>query len=533
MQLHSNTSYQRVFLLIMGVVLLAYLVPLGHIPLDTRGDEARRALVTAEMMISGDYLTPTINGEYYFNKPPLYNWLLAAGFKVAGGYSLFAFRLPVVLALAGICVLMLRWVRRYTGHQLAALVAALAFATNGRALIYDTLFGLIDLTFALVTYAMMMLIFIYGERQQYWRMFLIPYLLGMTGYMLKGLPGPACLAITLLVYCLMNRRFLLLFSWAHIVSIVLFFTGIGAYYFFYFQRHPSVSYEQVFTRLLSESTDRTVVKFGVWQTILHFMTYPFEMLYHFAPWLLLVVALLRKQIGSILRSNRFIAFNAWAFLANFIIYWSSPEVYARYLFPFLPLLLTVLVWVFITQTSQWQWQRRIPEWIFISLIALIGLGAFAIPFVPQIQHLPAYWAKALLIGVACLVTAWFMYRHASWRLVYLALALGILRIGFNWFVIDNRGAYDRMAVAKADSIVQFTKGRPLYLLAGADHGNFDGMSFLIATRRQEILRVSAVKDSSAFYISDSASLADKPHRTLLQFESHLAPMQYLVQFRPR
>ena len=39
-------------------------------------DEAIRSLVALEMKLSGNLITPTLHGEYYYNKPPLYNWIL-------------------------------------------------------------------------------------------------------------------------------------------------------------------------------------------------------------------------------------------------------------------------------------------------------------------------------------------------------------------------------------------------------------------------------------------------------------------------
>src|SRR5690242_12770592 len=85
------------FICVVGL-LIAYLSHLGYLPLDPESDESRRAVVTAEMIISHDYLTPTINAEVYLNKPPLYNWVVAGYFKLFGNYSMFAFRLQVIVA---------------------------------------------------------------------------------------------------------------------------------------------------------------------------------------------------------------------------------------------------------------------------------------------------------------------------------------------------------------------------------------------------------------------------------------------------
>jgi len=177
------------------------------------------------------------------------------------------------------------------------------------------------------------------------------------------------------------------------------------------------------------------------------------------------------------------------------------------------------------------WRRKIPEYVLGSVVALVAIALFAVPFVPQVQHLSWYVVKSIGVGIALLICTYFIYTYQAYRLAYIAIALLIIRVGFNWFVIDNRGAYDRMAASKADSIASITKGAPLFVLDVADRGNLDGTSYLIETRRNNILRISSVKDSSAFYIADSASLHGKNYTTFLRFESYYAPPLQLVKFK--
>ncbi|MDX6770302.1 MAG: glycosyltransferase family 39 protein [Elusimicrobiota bacterium] len=64
-------------------------------------DDARYAQVPAEMLASGDWTVPTLNGLHYVEKPPLWYWLAAASYRVFG-VSEAAARLPLaLLALLG------------------------------------------------------------------------------------------------------------------------------------------------------------------------------------------------------------------------------------------------------------------------------------------------------------------------------------------------------------------------------------------------------------------------------------------------
>jgi 4-amino-4-deoxy-L-arabinose transferase-like glycosyltransferase len=69
-------------------VLGAILFALWFGALETRGlfwpDEGRYAEIAREMLASGDYVTPRLNGLKYFEKPPLQYWFSALAFRVFG-----------------------------------------------------------------------------------------------------------------------------------------------------------------------------------------------------------------------------------------------------------------------------------------------------------------------------------------------------------------------------------------------------------------------------------------------------------------
>lgn len=70
------------------------LINLGMVPFIE--DEGIRGLVALEMQHSSNYVTPTLYGEYYFKKPPLWNWVLLLSYKLSGVANEFSTRLPSV-----------------------------------------------------------------------------------------------------------------------------------------------------------------------------------------------------------------------------------------------------------------------------------------------------------------------------------------------------------------------------------------------------------------------------------------------------
>jgi 4-amino-4-deoxy-L-arabinose transferase-like glycosyltransferase len=107
--------------------ILALLAVLWFVTLGTRHllepDEGRYAEISREMLTTGDWVTPRLNGLKYFEKPPLQYWATAVAFKVFG-YTEFAARLW--LGLCGFGGIALAW---FTGTRLFGRPAGMLAAT--------------------------------------------------------------------------------------------------------------------------------------------------------------------------------------------------------------------------------------------------------------------------------------------------------------------------------------------------------------------------------------------------------------------
>ncbi len=103
--------------------LLLYLAPLGERPLIDP-DETRYGEIPREMLVSGDWVVPRLNGLRYFEKPPAGYWLTAASLAVFGENP-FAVRLPSALAAGLTALLLFLFIRHLTGSSRTALLAAM------------------------------------------------------------------------------------------------------------------------------------------------------------------------------------------------------------------------------------------------------------------------------------------------------------------------------------------------------------------------------------------------------------------------
>src|SRR5690606_31092943 len=84
--------------------------------------------VPREMVVSGDYITPTLNHIKFFDKPPLLYWGIAASYKLFGFSEAAARLIPALAALLGV---VFAWqLGRRMFSERTGLLAALILSTS-------------------------------------------------------------------------------------------------------------------------------------------------------------------------------------------------------------------------------------------------------------------------------------------------------------------------------------------------------------------------------------------------------------------
>lgn len=82
-------------------------------------NEGQRTAPPAEMLRSGEYLIPTINGETYLNKPPLLYWAIAGMYALTGTTDPWAARFPTALSAVLLAVALYGLGRGHLGETAA------------------------------------------------------------------------------------------------------------------------------------------------------------------------------------------------------------------------------------------------------------------------------------------------------------------------------------------------------------------------------------------------------------------------------
>ena len=480
-------------------VLPALLIGLGQVNIFLGVDEATRGMVALEMMISNNYLVPTINGELYYNKPPLFNWLLIAFFQLTGSKSEFVMRLPVALSLVGFGALIFAFNRKHLGF-FPALLSGFMLITCGRVLFWESFFAYIDITFSAMVYLGFMLIYHYHEQEKYWHLFILSYLVAAVAFMLKGLPGIVFQGITLTVFFAYQRQWKRFFSIPHIVGGLLFLFIVGAYYFAYSQQH---SLEDLLYRLWDESAKRTAIEKGIGAAVQDFFVFPLEMFYHYVPWsLLAALFVFRKGFWGVIKEQPYPKFLVFTFLANIILYWTSPDVYPKYILMLVPLVFTLGYYFYLNHPIPW----RVKAFDIVCIIGGVAacLACMAFPFLPNMSDQPYAFLVAWGLAIPLGGIAWLMFKRPASRLILLVNAMLLFRIAFSWFIWSQRAPKVEPFRQDAFKVVEIVQDAPLAFL---NHETVQfGLSFYLTRERMKIVPKTDQAVPGTYYLTTEAEV---------------------------
>ena len=167
-------------------------------------DEGMHAAIAQAMLLSGDWVTPVFNGEPFFDKPALFNWLNAISFSVFG-YTELAARLPAAFAGLGCVILTWQMGRRVYDEKtgfLAGLILAtsLEFMILSRVVQYDIPFAFFV---TLTLFCFVMGIIDNNKRRLY---FLGMYAAAALAVLTKGPIGIILPGMTAVIYLVLARR---------------------------------------------------------------------------------------------------------------------------------------------------------------------------------------------------------------------------------------------------------------------------------------------------------------------------------------
>ncbi len=424
-----NQQEKLLLLLGGGFLLFSFFYNLGIYPLYL--EEPRRGLIALEMLINENLWVPTQTGDLYFRKPPVYNWVLIGSYKLFGEANELATRFFSVLSHILSAVLVFIMTKRYLNTHVA-LFSAFGFVLVVDILTYYSTLGEIDLFYALITSLSIFLIYVFGEKRQYWFLFLTFYFLTAVGFLTKGLTSLPFAAISLLVYFIMTKNFKKLLGLQHITGI-LFFLFLLFGYFYQYNQYQEVS--GWWTTLLSESTDKAT-RGGFLAVLKQIFAFPLETAKNLLPVSLFIPLLFKRGCIQVLKKNQFVWFCILIFLFNYPIYWVSTEARSRYIYPLFPFIIIALTYLAVLINTKEL--RILLRGFALFCIALIFILAPGIQFVQHLEIIPNLTLLSVILGLAGTLFIWLWYKRMVRSYVLVLAFLVVAKFGISSIFSTSR-----------------------------------------------------------------------------------------------
>ena len=170
-------------------------------------DEGRYVGVALEMLRSGDWLNPTLNGLPYFHKPPLFYWINAASMSVFGVHEWagrMASMLGGTLGVVALYLFVRRWgSERAARYTLLALLAQPLWLVGSQFANLDILVaGCISATIVLLAHAVLS----FEAGLPHRRALAGAYAMAAIGVLAKGLIGFVIPGLVIVVWLVLRRR---------------------------------------------------------------------------------------------------------------------------------------------------------------------------------------------------------------------------------------------------------------------------------------------------------------------------------------
>ena len=190
-----DNRYGLIVALVAAIILLPFL---GAVPLMDP-DEPVYGETAREMLAAGDWLSPRIFGNYWYDKPPFFYWLEMISYSLFGATD-FASRLPSALAAMATTIYVYAAGRDIFNKPIAALSALLLVTSFG--FMYIGKAAVTDMTLVLTLTVAMMSFY----RKKYYT----AYLFCGLSLLVKGPVGYAFPALIMLIYIAWTRQWTLL-----------------------------------------------------------------------------------------------------------------------------------------------------------------------------------------------------------------------------------------------------------------------------------------------------------------------------------
>ena len=324
----------------LGLLLLCYFIfffNIGNYALMDV-DETRYVSMARDMFHSKDFLTLYLNGEYFFEKPPLYFWGECLSFALFGKVNEFTARFPV--ALYGTLSTLLVY---FTGKKIISrrygFISALILATTLEFVMLAK-FAILDIVVTTcIGFSVMfgfLTQFVNDKNKKYmWWLF---YIFSGLAVMAKGIPGFIVPFAVMFFVTIYNRTFKQIFKPQYILpGFALFFLIVLPWHIVMLKMHDPLFFNEYIMKhhinrfFSSSEIDREQPFYFYFVTVL----------WGLIPWVFSGIAagitklktFKNIAVSELNNSQKFMMFNITAFIVTMLFFSSSSTKLITYILP--------------------------------------------------------------------------------------------------------------------------------------------------------------------------------------------------------
>jgi hypothetical protein len=436
------------------------------------GPEGRWAVIVKEMIQSGNYFLPTINGSVYFDKPLLSYWIMVP-FTFLGGLNETMLRVPGAMA-AGLTVLIVCVIGRQLFSVKTGVFAGLFLVTALMFLFWSRV-ACAEM-FNLVAIWAMFWAFIRYKSLRKRKFLYMLYCLGGIAVYLKGPVAPSVVFFTILVFSTItlfiktgdskldygetkpvHQNFAWILSKDALLPII---TGFGVFVVILFLPVIITGSWESLRLMWRENVIRFFFPFDHNDPA---YAYSWTIMIFSSPWAFLFISsLCALRIRNTTWERQWIAISSAAILLFFLLSGSRRGYYILPLIPgiFLITAKSVQDWL---EGRLSQWQSRI-----MAIGAVITIGSFVLVGV-ALLYVHMYLARyshftepilALLVIIASIVSFIFLIKRNNFQLIVAIIAIAFIidlwAVTYG-SIIGERERTAKAFVQKANELVKKVK----------------------------------------------------------------------------
>ena len=358
-------------------------------------DETRYVDMSVCMRKTRDFMTLFLNGDYFFEKPPLYFWLENLSFTVFNAVNEFTARIPGCAGAVFASFALFYTVKKYTENFKLAIISALILLSSAEFLILSKIAILDGLLATTVTIAVLsgFMTFCAEEKQKkyYWWLF---YLFTGLAVLAKGIPGMAIPFGTMFFAGIYSKKIKEFFRPQYIlVGFALFFLIVLPWHILMLNKYNPLFFNEYMIkhhllRFLGDDVINRQQPFWFFIPVILCGIMPYTG--SFTAMLAEKIAGIKKfkylPFSELNKEKQFLALCLIASLVTFMFFSVSGTKLVTYIVPIYPYLavLTANYWVQYIYNGEHKTGMVISAWIFNVIFLIAGVGfAIAVFFIPE------------------------------------------------------------------------------------------------------------------------------------------------------